>query len=289
MTIHPHRHPHRHLASTAVAAAAGREPRLRALPATGPGRSTSSNGLPGRFELRYQPTYALETGEVVGCEALLRWNHPTFGLLRPHAALAGTRWADLLADVDAWVVGEACRQRAAWRAEGLAFPVAVNASPERLRSGALVEDLRRAMDGLELEEGDVSVDLDAFAAIDDPERDAALDALGDLGIGVALQAGVPAVVLPDVIHHAVTSIKVHVHLAARSDGRTPHASVVAVTRAARRSHLTVVAANLETTAQAHAARSVGIEIGFGHLLAPAVGAAHLGQLAREAMPTRRSA
>ena len=94
-----------------------------------------------QFVLNYQPIVSLETGELVGAEALVRWQHPVRGLISPHEFMPVAEETGLITDMDAWVLKEACQQIAAWRskhpsAAGLTMNVNVDerqmASPEML-------------------------------------------------------------------------------------------------------------------------------------------------------------
>ena len=85
------------------------------------------NALVGRqFVLVYQPIYDLDTLSLVGFEALLRWNHPTRGQLAPADFLAALEASGQIVDVGRWVLLEACRQMASWRAAGSSLTVSVN-------------------------------------------------------------------------------------------------------------------------------------------------------------------
>jgi len=72
-----------------------------------------------QFRLHYQPKISLVDGQVVGLEALVRWQHPTQGLLSPAVFLTVARDAGLMQPITEWVLQEACRQRKQWQAEGL--------------------------------------------------------------------------------------------------------------------------------------------------------------------------
>jgi diguanylate cyclase (GGDEF)-like protein len=87
--------------------------------------------------LHYQLLQSAQTGRVAGVEALLRWNHPSRGLLPPGSFVPMAERSDLIIDVTAWVLDEAFRQCASWAAAGLHVPVSVNLSARML----LVDDL----------------------------------------------------------------------------------------------------------------------------------------------------
>lgn len=106
-------------------------------------RAISAN----EFVLQYHPQIYLESGSVFGAEALLRWNHPTRGLLGPSSFLEVLESHAGALKVGSWILDEACRQSAAWRAEGLdPVVVAVNLFPVQVSTGNLAAVVQAALD-----------------------------------------------------------------------------------------------------------------------------------------------
>ena len=98
----------------------------------------------GELVLYYQPVVALDTGQVTGVEALVRWQHPQQGLLAPSAFIPLAEETGLILPIGAWVLREACRQAAAWRAqwpERPALVMSVNLSVRQLEAPGLVEQV----------------------------------------------------------------------------------------------------------------------------------------------------
>lgn len=94
------------------------------------------------FELHYQPQIALHNSEVIGVEALLRWNHPQRGLLQPGTFIGVAEESGLIAPIGRWVLQEACRQGAAWHRAGWSqLRMAVNLSAVQFRHGQLGPEL----------------------------------------------------------------------------------------------------------------------------------------------------
>jgi diguanylate cyclase (GGDEF)-like protein/PAS domain S-box-containing protein len=86
--------------------------------------------------LHYQPKVDLLAGEIDGVEALVRWRHPTRGLLQPGAFMPEVERCELIAPVTRWVLDTALRQQREWRREGIDLCMAVNVSARSLRSGS---------------------------------------------------------------------------------------------------------------------------------------------------------
>lgn len=103
------------------------------------------------FEVYYQPKIACSSGEVVGFEALLRWNHPQNGLVGPTDFVPLLEESGLIVEVGRWVLLESCRQTAAWIAAGLGRPsVAVNLSARQFETGTLIQTIEDVLAETEL-------------------------------------------------------------------------------------------------------------------------------------------
>ena len=109
--------------------------------------SDLSRGLErNEFVLHYQPKINLETGEISGVEALIRWQHPHRGLVSPANFIPIAEECGLILQIDRWVVKEACRKIQEWIGSGLhPPPVAVNVSSLEFRSIEFLENLRRVL------------------------------------------------------------------------------------------------------------------------------------------------
>ena len=102
--------------------------------------------LRSEFVLHYQPQLDLRTGRISGAEALLRWNHPTRGLVLPGVFIAVAEETGLIDQLGRWVLLEACAQHAAWRSAGLNPPrIAVNVSGRQFRRSDLVHVVEEAL------------------------------------------------------------------------------------------------------------------------------------------------
>ena len=95
------------------------------------------------FVLHYQPKVDIRNGHIVGVEALLRWNHPTLGLLSPEEFIPLAEETGLIVPIGDWVLTEACRQAHAWHVAGLThLRMAVNLAAQQFRAANLAERVR---------------------------------------------------------------------------------------------------------------------------------------------------
>ena len=140
----------------------------------------------GQFFLVYQPTFDLAGMQVSGVEALLRWRSPR-GVVTPAQFVPELERSGLIVPVGRWVLGEACRQGAAWRAGGRDVPVSVNVSACQLVEPSFVEDVRRALSSSGFPPGLLTLEITETAILAETERSAArLEAVRRLGVRIAV-------------------------------------------------------------------------------------------------------
>ncbi|MCB1498527.1 MAG: EAL domain-containing protein [Bauldia sp.] len=138
----------------------------------------------GEFLIVFQPIVDLETGAVEGCEALLRWRHPTNGLRLPEDFIRVSEETGLLVPMGIWVLNEACRRAAAWP---LATYVAVNVSPIQLRDPSFGIQVAATLARTGLAPFRLQLEItEASLLSGDPVIEATLLALRDLGVVLAL-------------------------------------------------------------------------------------------------------
>jgi EAL domain-containing protein (putative c-di-GMP-specific phosphodiesterase class I) len=112
------------------------------------------------FKLHYQPKYSLKTWEIVGAEALIRWIHPTLGVVPPGKFIPIAGDCGLIVQIGAWVLRQACRQVCAWMDEGLpATPVAVNESAIRFGDEDFARNLFAILDETCLDGGSLELEM----------------------------------------------------------------------------------------------------------------------------------
>ncbi len=142
----------------------------------------------GELLMHYQPQVSLVNGAITGAEALLRWRHPTRGMVAPNEFIRLAEETGLVLPLGEWAIGHVCAQLARWRTAGLAVPtVAINLSARQFHQPGLVEVVRKALTAngltarmleLEMTESAVMHDVEAAVAI--------LRQLEQMGVGVTL-------------------------------------------------------------------------------------------------------
>ncbi len=113
------------------------------------------------FELYYQPQVALDSGKIVGVEALIRWRHPKRGLLAPSSFIPVAEETGLINPIGEWVFRTACAEAKTWRAQGLpAVRLAINLSERQILSESSLERIHTMLHDLGLKPGMVQLDLE---------------------------------------------------------------------------------------------------------------------------------
>jgi diguanylate cyclase (GGDEF)-like protein len=141
------------------------------------------------FELRYQPIVTLSTGEVTGVEALIRWQHPTRGVVAPIDFIPLAEETGLIVPIGEWVLREACRRVAEWneRRAGKPLTVSVNISAVQLEQYVLPQVVQSALDAGGLPADRLILELTESLLVDHrPATLHRLKAIKELGVRLAI-------------------------------------------------------------------------------------------------------
>ncbi|MCU1376145.1 MAG: diguanylate cyclase/phosphodiesterase with and sensor(s) [Actinomycetia bacterium] len=143
-----------------------------------------------QFRVLYQPVVDIRTGQISGAEALVRWQHPTRGLLGPFEFIPLAEQSGLIVPIGTWVLRESCRQAAIWQHEhpnGRPFTISVNLSTRQLAEPGLVDVVSSALAETGLDPSLLVLEITETALVQDAERAAAvLGELKELGLQIAL-------------------------------------------------------------------------------------------------------
>jgi EAL domain-containing protein (putative c-di-GMP-specific phosphodiesterase class I) len=144
----------------------------------------------GEFRNFYQPIVALDSGRIVGFEALLRWQHPTRGLIGPDQFIMVAEETGLIRELGWWNLREACRQLSEWKSQSnnyLNFTMNVNLSAKQFLQPNLVEEIRGLVEELELSPETLKLEITESTVMIDPTATAKmLQQIKSLGILLAI-------------------------------------------------------------------------------------------------------
>jgi diguanylate cyclase (GGDEF)-like protein len=222
----------------------------------------------GELRLHYQPEVDLGSGRVHAVEALLRWQHPEEGLLAPAEFMAIAEDSGLIVPIGAWVIGEACRQAAAWSA--CPVTMRVNLSARQLRDPAFLDVVADALRGSGFPPDRLCLELTESMLMQDVEHSGAvLSKLRAIGVRLALDDfGTGYSSLAYLRHLRVDRLKVDrsfmPELAERPAEQTIVAAIVGM---ARGLGIPVTAEGIETAEQLELVRALGCDAAQGFLLA----------------------
>jgi EAL domain-containing protein (putative c-di-GMP-specific phosphodiesterase class I) len=139
------------------------------------------------FLLYYQPLVDVRTGSVFGLEALIRWQHPELGLLRPDRFIPAAEQSGLIISIGRWVLREACKQAAEWQRRGHKILMAVNLSGRQFQDPELTKQVREALEMAGLRPECLELEITEGYAMQDVEKAIlTLRALKELGVRIAI-------------------------------------------------------------------------------------------------------
>ena len=224
-----------------------------------------------RNELRvyYQPEIDLQSGACVAAEALVRWQHPTRGLVEPNNFIPLAEENGYIVPLGAWVLRTACRQAAIWRRDGTGpRVVSVNLAARELSEPGLVSRVSEALDQAGLDPAALVLEITETCLVEDPVAAAAvLASLRDLGVQLSIDDfGTGYSSLLYLRQYAVDILKIdRSFVAGLGKNRQDDAIIASVIDLAHTFGLTVVAEGVETTLQADSLRLMRCDIGQGYL------------------------
>lgn len=235
----------------------------------------------GEFALEYQPLVGMEDGGVHGVEALVRWNHPRFGMLTPNRFIGLAEEDGSIVQLGRWVLATACRQARRWQLEHPDAPplfVSVNVAVRQVWDSDLVADVAEILAETGLAPHLLQLELTESAVMGSAGRPLqALQALSDMGVRIAIDDfGTGYSNLAYLSRLPVSVLKLDGSFVRgfqyeNADGSSAHPNpadeviVEALIQLAHRLGLTVTAECVETASQASRLRGIGCDTGQGWL------------------------
>ncbi len=224
----------------------------------------------GGLRLDYQPVVDAATGALVSLEALVRWNRPGHGLLRPDAFIPIAEATSLIIDLDCWVLGQATRQLARWSdvPEFAAVPVAVNVSGRHLLSRRLAGHIRAALAEAGVEPRRLGVEITETVLLADLAVAASeLVDVRALGVSVSIDDfGTGYTSLAHLQLLPIDTIKIDRSFVSQVNAQRGGSLVRMVTDLGHAIDVVVIAEGVETPAELTALRAMGTDLLQGFLL-----------------------
>jgi len=219
--------------------------------------------------LHYQPRFDLASGEIVGLEALIRWQHPERGMVSPGEFIPLLEETGMILDVGRWALRRAALEHAAWCASGRLPPrIAVNVSPAQLRRRDFVENVKDALANIDRAGERIDIEITESMLMEDIKGSIdKLSAVQSLGLHVALDDfGTGYSSLSYLARLPINSLKIdRSFIVQMSKGPEQMAIVSTVISLARVLNLKVVAEGVETEEQASLLRQLRCDEAQGYL------------------------
>jgi diguanylate cyclase (GGDEF)-like protein len=239
-----------------------------------------------QFEVHYQPEISLETGKLVAVEALVRWRHPTRGLLPAGAFIDAVEEGGLVASLGAWVMRQACMTLTSWPA-GQAPRFAINISPRQFSVAGFLAEVESVLGELNVPADSIELEVTEAALLVDESLAQVLRDLNAMGLRLAVDDfGTGYSSLSHLKMFPASTVKIDKSfVAGLGKDRTDEAIVAAVLGVAHSLGLSTVGEGVETCEQQELLTAMGCELGQGYLLGKAMSRADLyslygGQLTR---------
>ena len=233
----------------------------------------------GELQLFYQPKIDAPSGEITAAEALLRWHHPTRGIISPGVFIPIAERFGLIGAIGEWVISEACRQARIWRDEGLRMRVAINLSVHQLRKADLPERIEAALKKHGINPQLLTCEITESDAMEDTEATMKIfNALNTLGVHLSIDDfGTGYSSLSTLRKMRPGELKIDQSFVSDLETSADARAVVeAVVNLAKALEIRVVAEGVETEGQREILRTMGCNELQGYLFAKPMSVKALG-------------
>lgn len=236
------------------------------------------------FELHYQPKVSLETGLLTGAEALLRWNHPEWGVVMPSRFISIAEDCGLIVPIGHWVLLEACRQFKAWIDDGLTpGSIAVNISAVEFNHKSFVTDVNKILSDTQLMAHCLQLEITESVLMKDAQASTdILLTLKDIGIQLAVDDfGTGYSSLSYLQQFPIDVLKIDQSFVRELSIESQSGFIVnAIISMAKSLNLKVVAEGVETDQQLDFLRNLNCEEGQGYIFSKPLNACEYNALSR---------
>jgi len=247
-----------------------------------------------QFRVYYQPVVQLDTRRIISFEALLRWDHPTQGLISPYRFIEAAEDTGILASIGHWLILQACRQlrdSETHQSPGQTMNITVNVSARQFADARLVNDLQDALQQTGVDPSRLRLELTESVAAADPKLTVTvLSHLKHLGIGVILDDfGTGTTSLRGLRQFPVDALKIDRSLVREMQSDRAASDVVElITAMAHKMNLKAIAEGIETARQLERLLELGCEFGQGYYFSQPMEAKAAQQFMRHQVTTTRA-
>jgi diguanylate cyclase (GGDEF)-like protein/PAS domain S-box-containing protein len=217
----------------------------------------------GEFELHYQPVVATQSGRVKSVEALVRWRHPTKGLLAPGVFIPLAEETGLIVELGEWIITRACRDAMKMPCE---IKLAVNLSPVQFSKSNIVETIAVALSSAQMPPERLEVEITEGILLQETDQNLeTLRRLKDIGVSIALDDfGVGYSSLSYLTSFPFDKVKIDKKFISGLDKPESRAILSSIVQLSRSLNLSTVAEGIETQSQLAEVDALGVELSQGY-------------------------
>jgi EAL domain-containing protein (putative c-di-GMP-specific phosphodiesterase class I) len=234
--------------------------------------------------VHYQAVQCLADDKTCGFEALVRWNHPVYGLLMPSDFISLAEENGLINQIDNWALTEACRQLREWQEAGIAdndIVISVNVSTKQFAQVGLIENVKRVLRTSGINPRCLQLEITESAMVKNLKNTAhILKELSQFGVSIALDDFGTGYSSLSYLHELpISTLKIDRSFISRMTQETDGTEIVrAIVALARNMKMKVIAEGIETEEQFEQLCGIDCDYGQGYLFSRPVSGAEAGQL-----------
>ena len=228
------------------------------------------------FIVHYQPIIDLSDGKIAGFEALVRWQHPQYGMISPQSFIPIAEETSLIIPIDRWVLQQACHQLRLWQKEKLTdYPlfISVNLSARQFAQLDLIDRIDQILTETQLNPECLKLEITESAIMDNVNFAAViLQKLRERSIGLSIDDfGTGYSSLSYMHSFPVSSLKIDRSFVQRLDGNPENLGLIpAIISIAKTMGMSAIAEGIETTQQLNQLKTLGCDFGQGYLFSKPV-------------------